>query len=188
MNVGKSFSYVFDDEHWIGKIGIGAVLSLFVIFLIPIPLLIGWSVGITRNVLDGIKDPMPVWEDWGQLFSDGLKVLVAQLVYTIPFWLLLCVATAFAAVAGADSGGLQALGFLGFGLLIIVALLFSIALFFLSPAIIIQYVRTDDFGACFRFKEVFAIAREPEVGSGWRSLQGTRGKCGIRCRDSSPSG
>lgn len=159
MKVGKSFSYVFDDEQWIGKIGIGAVLSLFVMFLIPIPLLIGWAVGVTRNVMDDLENPMPAWEDWGQLFSDGLKVLAAQLVYTVPFWILLCIAGAFAAAAGADSEGLQALGFLGFGLLISVALLFSIALFFLSPAIIIQYVRTADFGACFRFGEVFAIAR-----------------------------
>ncbi len=160
MNVGKAFSYPFQDEHWIGKIGIGAVLSLLAFLLIPIPLLIGWAVGVTRNVMDDLEDPMPAWEDWGKLFSDGLKVLVAQLVYTLPFWILMCIVGGFAAAAGSDSQGLQALGTVSFFLLFCVILLFSIALFFLSPAIIIQYVRTDDFGACFRFSEVLGIARD----------------------------
>jgi hypothetical protein len=160
MDIGKAFSYVFRDDQWIGKIGIGAIITLLSFLLIPIPLLIGWSVGITRNVMDGFEDPMPVWEDWGKLFTDGLKVLAAQLTYTLPFWILMCIAAGFAAAAGSDSQGLQALGAVGTLLMICVVLLFTIALFFLTPAIIIQYVRTDDLGACFRFSEVFAIARD----------------------------
>ena len=160
MDVGKAFSYVFQDEHWIGKIGIGAVLSLLAIFLIPIPLLIGWAVGVTRNMMDGFEDPMPAWEDWGKLFSDGLKVLAAQLVYTLPLWVLICISGGFYAAAASDSQGMQVLGAAGSILFFCVIFLFSIALFFLSPAIIIQYVRTDDFGACFRFSEVLAIARD----------------------------
>jgi len=73
MDVGKAFSYVFQDKQWIGKIVIGAVLSFFSFLLIPIPLIMGWSVGITRNVMDGLEDPMSAWEDWGKLFSDGLE-------------------------------------------------------------------------------------------------------------------
>jgi hypothetical protein len=160
MDIGKAFSYVFEDKQWIGKIVIGAVLSFFSFLLIPIPLLIGWAVGITRNVMDDFEDPMPAWENWGKLFSDGLKVLAAQLVYTLPFWILMCIAGAFAAAAGSSSEGLQALGVIGFAGLICVLLVFSIVLFFISPAIIIQYVRSDDFGACFRFSEVLAIARD----------------------------
>jgi uncharacterized protein involved in cysteine biosynthesis len=39
--------------------------------------------------------------------------------------------------------------------------LWMIALIFISPAIIIQYVlQNDEFGACFRFGEVFGIARD----------------------------
>ena len=160
MDVGKAFSYPFQDERWVGKIVIGAVLAFFTFLLIPIPLLIGWAVGVTRNVMDGLEDPMPAWEDWGKLFTDGLKVLVAQMVYTLPFWILMCLSTGFAAAASSDKLGLQALGIAGIALLICVLLIFSIALFFLSPAIIIQYVRTDDFGACFHFSEVLGIARE----------------------------
>ena len=38
MNVGKAFSCPFQDEHWIGKIGIGAVLSLLAFLLILLAL------------------------------------------------------------------------------------------------------------------------------------------------------
>jgi hypothetical protein len=160
MDVGKAFSYVFQDDRWIGKIVVGAVLAFFTFLLIPIPLLIGWAVGVTRNVMDGLEDPMPAWEDWGKLFTDGLKVLVAQMVYTLPFWILMCLTVGFVVAAGSESVSVQALGFVGIALLICVLLIFSIALFFLSPAIIIQYVRTDDFGACFHFSEVLGIARD----------------------------
>ena len=35
-------------------------------------------------------------------------------------------------------------------------------LFFIGPAIVIQYVHTDDFGATFRLGEVFGIALDPK--------------------------
>lgn len=50
MDISKAFSYVFKDEQWAGKIGIGALISLLSFLIIPIPLLSGWMVGITRNV------------------------------------------------------------------------------------------------------------------------------------------
>lgn len=160
MDIGKAFSYVFQDDRWIGKIVIGAVLSFFSFLLVPIPLIVGWAVGITRNVMDDFEDPMPAWEDWGKLFSDGLKIIAAQLVYTLPFWLLMCISFGFSAAAASDSQALQVMGMAGNLLMICVILLFSIALFFLTPAIIIQYVQTDDFAACFRVGEVVAIARD----------------------------
>lgn len=160
MDIAQAFRYVFDDKQWPTKIIIGAVLAFFSFLLIPIPLLIGWLIGITRNVLDGFDEPMPAWENWGKLFADGLKVLVAQLAYTLPFWLLLCIAGGFAMAAGSESEGFQLLGAAGFTVVLCLGVIFSIVIFFISPAIIIQYVRTDDLGACFRFSEVLGIARD----------------------------
>jgi hypothetical protein len=40
------------------------------------------------------------------------------------------------------------------------SLIFVVVWFFLSPAIVIQYVRTNSLAACFRFGEVVAIVRE----------------------------
>lgn len=98
------------------------------------------------------------------MFTDGLALLVAQLVYTLPFWLLACIV--FFATVG--FGGLSevnedvaAAGILAtFGLVGCLSLIFWIALLFISPAIVIQYVKTNELGACFRFGEVIAIARD----------------------------
>ncbi len=164
MDISKAFSYVFKDEQWAGKIGIGALVSLFSFLIIPIPLLSGWMVGITRNVMDGEENPMPVWEDLGALFRDGLSILAASFVYSLPFLLLVCIAT----VATAGFGSLTEMSeeaatagiFATFGLTFCLSGIFLLALFFISPAIVIQYVRTNELAACFRFSEVIAIARE----------------------------
>ena len=162
MDVAKAFTFVTEDERWMSKIGIGAALASFLI--IPIPLLVGYLVGITRNVKEGVERPLPEWDDFGQLFKDGLSVIVGQIVYTLPFWVIMCIAL----VASAGLGSLtdvnedvMAAGFLAtWGLVICLSLVFAVVLFFLSPAIVIQYVNTNELGAMFRFGEVIAIARE----------------------------
>ena len=164
MDVAKAFTFVTEDERWMSKIGIGAAISLFFFLIIPIPLLVGYLVGITRNVKEGVERPLPEWDDFGQLFKDGLSVIVGQIVYTLPFWVIMCIAL----VASAGLGSLtdvnedvMAAGFLAtWGLVICLSLVFAVVLFFLSPAIVIQYVNTNELGAMFRFGEVIAIARE----------------------------
>lgn len=166
MDVAKAFTFVTEDERWMGKIGIGVAISLVSFLIIPIPLLVGYLVGITRNVKQGVERPLPEWDDFGRLFKDGLAVILGQIVYTLPFWIIVCIAL----VASVGLGGLAeananedvvAAGFLAtWGLVICLSLIFAVALFFLSPAIVIQYVNTDELGAMFRFGEVIGIARE----------------------------
>lgn len=161
MDIGLAVRYVFDDENWVAKIGIGAIVTILAIFIIPIPFLIGWGIAVTRNVSDGIESPLPEWQDWGKLFNDGLKVLVAQFVYTLPVWLLSCFVTLGAIGISSGDDALAAIGGISLFLVSCLIVLVAIALAFLSPAIIIQYVRNgDDFAACFRFGEVFGIARQ----------------------------
>ena len=163
MDIGKAFTFVTEDERWVSKIGIGALISLLSFLIIPIPLLVGYMVGIARNVKDGVTDPMPEWDDWGRLFMDGLSVIGAQLVYTLPFWFLFCIVGLGAVGMGSladTSEDLAAVGlFSTFGLTLCLILVWAIALLFISPAIVIQYVRTDDFGSLFRFGEIFSIIK-----------------------------
>ncbi len=167
MDVAKAFTYITEDERWMGKIGIGALISLLAFLILPGFLLTGYMVGITRNVMNGVKRPLPEWEDLGTLFKDGISIVVASIVYTLPFWLLICIA--FASTVGFGSlsemteiseDALVAGVLATYGLVGCLTLIFMLALFFISPAIVIQYVRKGDLGACFRFGEVLTIARE----------------------------
>ena len=165
MDVGKALTYITEDERWVSKVIILLIVSFFSWLIFPIFFLIGYAIGITRNVKDGVEKPLPEWEDWGKLFMDGLYIFIAQFVYTLPFLIVACVATVatggLGALAGDNSDAMAALvgttgliiGCLGF--------LYMLALVFISPAIIIQYVlQHDEFGACFRFGDVFGIARD----------------------------
>jgi hypothetical protein len=163
VDIAKAFTFVTEDEEWMTKIGIGALISFLSFLIIPIPLLVGYMVGVARNVMNHEPKPLPKWDDWGQLFQDGLSIIAAQFVYTLPFWLLTCFAmfsTIGFGALGEVSEDAAAAGIIGtFALTGCLTLLLVVALFFLSPAIVIQYLRTNDLKAAFRFAEVIEIAR-----------------------------
>ena len=101
MDIGRAFSFVFQDPAWIRKI-----LLLAVMFFIPI---IGWliiggyTLRLLRNVIDGVPQPLPEWDNWGGDLGGGLKVLVVGIVWGIPIWIITGVL---------DSGGSWILGFI----------------------------------------------------------------------------
>ena len=162
MDVNKSVRYVFDDKQWISKLVIGALMSVLSFLIIPALILQGYVVKIIRQVMNGDWDGLPEWDDWGGLLRDGFYVFVAELVYTLPFILLMIVGGLATGGMASLSGGddLAAMVAAGGGLLFLcLILLFAIAFLFLTPAILIQYAIKDDFGATFRFGEVFAIIR-----------------------------
>ncbi|MFN2244903.1 MAG: DUF4013 domain-containing protein, partial [Anaerolineae bacterium] len=82
MDIGKAFTFVFDDKDWVVKvlIGIGILVAGLVLSWLIIPgilaglLLSGYALEITRRVIRGEVEVLPAWEDWGQLLIDGLQV------------------------------------------------------------------------------------------------------------------
>ena len=100
MDIGRAFSFVFQDPAWIRKI-----LLLAVMFFIPI---IGWliiggyTLRLIKNVIDGVPQPLPEWDNWGGDLGGGLKVLVVGIVWGIPIWIITAVL---------DSGDSWLLGF-----------------------------------------------------------------------------
>jgi len=166
MDIGKSFTFVFEDEQWITKILIaGAILLLGLVFswvlLIPLilafALLGGYMVEVIRGVLRGDLDELPEWDEWGTYLVDGLKVIVIGIVYSLPMILLsLCLSIPigiFAQDAEAVSSILSVL-------LSCVAILYAAAISVVLPAAITFFAATDDLGAAFRFGEVFAFVRD----------------------------
>jgi hypothetical protein len=165
MDIGRAFTYITEDAKWITKLVIAAVLAFFTFLLIPIPLLVGYMAGIARNLMNGEKILLPEWgEDIGKLFMDGLYIVIAQLVYTLPFWILMCIG----GVISIGSAGLSEVSedlaaaslFTSFGLIICLAIIWWIFLILVTPALFIQYVRKNEFGALFRFGEIYALTRD----------------------------
>lgn len=93
MDLGLSFTYVFQDEEWVKKVLIAAV-AFFIVFIGWIPLL-GWVITIARRVIRQDPEPLPDWTDLGALFTLGFKgliiVIIAALlpsILAIPFAVL----------------------------------------------------------------------------------------------------
>jgi hypothetical protein len=166
MDIGKAFTFVFEDEKWIAKLLVAAailLLGLLFSWLLLIPLLVaaaillGYGVEIMRRVMHGHLDGLPEWDDWSKLIAEGFRVLVILLVYALPAIVVsICVGVPiglFAERAGWLSSMLNAL-------LSLFNVLWGWAIALVLPAAVALYVATDDIGAAFRFREVFALVRD----------------------------
>lgn len=160
MEIGKAFTFVTEDDDWIKKLAIGAV---FVLVPFLILLVIGYQIAVIRNVIDDKERPLPEWEDFGQLFIDGIIMVVTGLVYALPLILLVICSIAISLGTVDAAGNMSGGGTAGVIVLGCLMLIFGIALAFIAPALFIQYARTGEFGPLFRFGEIIAIARENVV-------------------------
>lgn len=166
MDIGKSFTFVFEDKDWIVKLLIAAAILiagwLFAwLLLIPLiaalALLIGYSVEITRRVIQGHTQLLPEWDNWGKLLTDGLKVLVIGIVYALPIILIgLCLGIPMALLKDSAEGFSGLLGLFS-GCL---SLLWAIVMSLLLPAAIAFYVAEEEINAAFNFGKVLAFVRE----------------------------
>jgi hypothetical protein len=79
--------FPFSDKHWIPKLLLGILLGAvsLIIPFIPIVFLTGYYYRISRRIIaeDG-EAALPEWEDWGKLFTDGIKYLGVILIYSLP--------------------------------------------------------------------------------------------------------
>lgn len=160
MDIGKAITFVTEDKEWLTKIGIGAGLMFAssIIPIIPLFFIMGYQIAVARKVMQGEDSPLPPWDDWGKLFTDGAIVWIAQFVYALPVLFIgICVAVVAAFSSDPNSNGIVIALVI---LLSCLLLLVSIGLAFLVQAVYVQYVRYGDFGRLFRVAEVFAIARE----------------------------
>ncbi len=71
-NLGRSFSYMFEDEDWFQKILIGAAFCLLSLVLIGIPFVLGYLLQVARQSSHGKELPLPAWDNLGDKFVSGL--------------------------------------------------------------------------------------------------------------------
>jgi hypothetical protein len=163
MDVNKAFRYVFDDKQWVVKLLVAVVMSVLSFLILPAFILQGYMVQIIRRVMGNQENALPEWQDWGKLLRDGFFVTVGELIWALPFILLVTILGIVTGGLGSmvdQSGDMMAAATTGAGLLLTcLVLLMIVAFLFIVPALLIQYAIKDEFGAMFRFGEVFDIIR-----------------------------
>jgi hypothetical protein len=164
MDIGRSFSYILEDEDWWKKVLIGGLLTL-----IPIvgPFYgIGYLLQAIKNVIAGREVPLPeALEDFGAKLVKGLLMSVIILIYALP----LIIIGGCAGAGGAspsyveDADVQQVLAVVSvvwsscFGCL---ALLYGIFLGLLLPFVMATYADTGVFGDAFKLGDIFGMLKK----------------------------
>jgi hypothetical protein len=159
MDIGKAFSYVFDDPEWIKKILIGGIVGIIPIVNFA---LFGYFIQIARNVAVGSERPLPEWGNFGEFFVTGFKFAVISLVYVIPGILFYCIAGSILGIGGASAAESDAAGAaLGIGALCIMGIYMLLLLVgsFFSMTALMKFTETNDFGSALAFGNIISYTR-----------------------------
>lgn len=154
MDFGLAFSYVFEDEDWIKKLVITAIIGI-----IPIVgqiALLGWSLEVARRVIREDETPLPDWSDFGGLLTLGVKAFVIGFVFSLP---LVFISIPSALLDSVNSDSAQAILTFFIFCISCFALLYGLALAFFLPASYGELAATDDLGASFNIGKMFRYIR-----------------------------
>jgi len=161
MDIGKSFSFVFEDEEWVSKVLIGGLI--FLIPLIGQLAIIGYSLKVAQNVMQGNPRPLPAWSEFGDHLMRGLYAFVIQLVYSLPAIILgiVLACTIISASAAASQRSEEAgasIGVLGACLIPLIIIVGLISTLLSYPAIG-RYLASNSLSEAFKVGEVIASVR-----------------------------
>jgi len=148
IEIGHAFGFVFRSKNWFGKLAIGALcLFFFWALLIPVFILLGYSVETARHIKAGNLD-LPPWVEVGKKLREGFVLAVVLVIWSLPGSILSgggqVTCTGNACVY--HPGALSALGGL-----------YSLLLGLLTPAIWSQYL-DGGFTSAFDFRGIFRRA------------------------------
>lgn len=166
------FAFPFRDEKWPNKLGIALLIMFASILIVPGIFLAGYLYELQRGIIVDQKAPsLPEWNDFGKYFVDGLKMYGVWLVCAIPSLILFVPYILFTIVmlafADAPSEVVEPLILLGMPismLLMLLGMLVSFVMSFLSLAAVGHMIAQDEFGAAFRIRAWWPILRQNIAG------------------------
>jgi hypothetical protein len=160
FDFGKPFTYVFDDPRWVQKILIGGLFYLAGFVIIGWFFILGYMARVTRNVITGQQVPLPEWDDLGEFFSEGARLVGVGLVYAAPFIVFAMIFIVPAAVlSGVDNEGLQVLGSGISGCVSCLFVPLSLAVMVFMPASLLFAIVEQRFSAAFEYARIWAFIR-----------------------------
>jgi hypothetical protein len=161
MDFGLSFSYVFKDKEWFRKVAIPALVSL--IPIIGQFIVMGWGLKATKNVIEGKEQDALPELDFGGDLGRGFIAAVISFIYGLPVAILSGIG---GALAGFGTEGPDAAN----AVLIIISVCVGLLAFvigvitaFFGVTAIANYVAKGEFGAAFKFKELYGMIKKSFV-------------------------
>ena len=160
IDLGRAFSFIFDDEEWVKRILIGGLLLL--IPLVGIFWLMGYMVDTARNVMQDNPRPLPAI-NFGDQLGKGLYVLLIGIVYAIPILILICITMGLIALTAGATGGDDGViaGTTLFTMFCVYPFIFlvSLAIQMFVFAGYVRYIQTDSLSSALDFARIWGMVR-----------------------------
>jgi hypothetical protein len=162
MDIGKAIGFVFEDQDWISKVLIGALITFLSFLILPAFLLFGYSLEITKRVLRGDPQPLPPWTELGDLFVKGVMVVIIGIVYALPIIIINVCATPIWIIADnsrnvGTAETLSGLASFGVGCL---SFLWAIVMSIVLPAALARFADTGELRDAFQFGDILRFVQD----------------------------
>lgn len=149
-------------------IGTLIYLAAFIVPIVPVILVSGYTARIMRQVMNGEPPHMTPWDKWDEFLQDGIRMFGTRLIYVSPVLIiviplmLVMVAMPFwmETLSSSDADAFLMLMPLIFASIFIVIFPLSFALGIITFAAETHVVHTAEFAAAFRFREWWDIFRK----------------------------
>jgi len=164
LNFDEALRFIWRDPRWLAKLALGALFSLLSVVVVGGILTQGYLLILAERVARAEPQPLPEWDDFGEILRQGFSGFLITLVLSIPLIVvgfliaLLYFPVLFAGASGGQGAAAATVG----GLLI-----FFLSLLFLPLALLVGIVgpaahaqlvlHNGDLAAAFRFREIFAF-------------------------------
>ncbi|UPW00656.1 DUF4013 domain-containing protein [Halorussus gelatinilyticus] len=179
--------YVVDSDDGTKTLLVGGLLTLFSWLLIPAVFVAGYLQRVLART--NAEEPAPSFDDWGDLFAEGLKAIVVTLAYfALPVVLLTAVAASLVVfsvettVVESDAGlptdpatVAEPVTNVGPDLLSVVVVFGGLALagltalvaWYVLPAALARLAVEGRLGAAFQFRPLWRVVTTNSYATGW---------------------
>lgn len=156
----KPFSFVFDDPRWLNKILIGGLFYLLGFILIGFFFILGYLARLARNIIAGVALPMPEWDDLGDYFGEGLRLVGVVIVWILPIVALVVLfVVPSIALSELDNEVAQNVGGCAAGTVWCLIFPLSLAVTFFMPASLLYAAVEQRFGAAFEMGKIWTFIK-----------------------------
>ncbi|MBU0670617.1 DUF4013 domain-containing protein, partial [Patescibacteria group bacterium] len=159
--LGDAFSFQFKPEGWFGRFLGGTLFVFLSMFIIPIPILVGYNLQVIKNVIDKKKDPLPHWTGVGKMWVDGVKFFFATLGYALPIILIVIIMIVMGILAAVyEDSEMAVITILLFLLLELVLMLYSLAMAFIAPILYIKRAQGATARELYHLGEIWSFIKK----------------------------
>ncbi|MDX1582784.1 MAG: DUF4013 domain-containing protein [Thermoanaerobaculia bacterium] len=158
FDLGKAFTFAFQDPRWLEKILIGGLFWIATFLIVGWFFIFGYMARLVRGIVAGVDDRLPEWNDLGEMFTEGLKLCIVAIVWYIPIILVMAPLLVWAIIF--DEMGSPHLSEMFAGCMVLIIVPLALVISFVLPAALVRAAIYRTVGAGLAIGPVFAFVRD----------------------------